>query len=116
RAASLRRRLARLRRTAPPTLRLAVNPTPMGPASARRRPSTMRLGLAARRPARTNRNCPRFLRRWRGGPLMRPGDSPALRSGREALAALGAAPGQGLLAALGGHAGAEAMAALPHEP
>ena len=37
-------------------------------------------------------------------------------SGRKALAALGAAARQHFLAARGGHAGAETVAALPHEP
>lgn len=124
-AASRRRRLARLRRTAEPTLRLAVKPTPIGPASSRRRASISTAGRLARAPWRTNKNCERLVRRWRvgGGVKGRPGAGMPARSrrskaslGRELLAALGAAARQHLLAAFGGHTGAETMAALPHEP
>ena len=102
----------------------------MGPSASRRRASTSTAGLDARNPARTNKNCARLVSFWmgwavgngamggkRGAAGLPPtAKRPLPQLSGELLAALGASARQHLLAALGGHTGAEAMATLTNEP
>lgn len=112
-AAARRRRRALLRATALPTLRLTVKPTRNTGSFAEEQPSTSRAckttpGAAHFRPAlATRRNSERRFRR------AIPGDTAC--SGGQALAALGAAPGQNSAAANGRHAGTESVPALANE-
>src|SRR6201996_7867740 len=114
-----RRRLARLRATALPILRLAVKPTRKLPAlragsgvaanSRVKAPTTRRMPRAAAR--KSARFCRRHSVNWDG----REGAAVTGSSGRKLLAAMGAAAGQDLAAAGGGHARTKAMAALAHD-
>src|SRR5690606_3667738 len=119
RAASRRRRLARLRTTAPPILRVAVNPRRTeGSPSARSSCWTTTAPRAWETPLAAARNWGRLNRR---SIFIRSVMRPALKgngrvtSGRQALAALGAATRDNLLAVRGGHPRTEAVTALAHE-
>ncbi len=109
-AAARRRRRARLRATALPTLRLTVKPTriagsfPEIPPSASRACRTKPGAAHFRRDLATRRNSERRFRR------ATPGDTAC--SGGEALAALGAPPGQNPAAANGRHTSTESVPAL----
>lgn len=111
-AAARSRRLARLRTTALPSFFVAVKPTRRGPSVSGRACSST-LGRAARLPLpATRRNSRRCFRRGRAMGYAEPR---AVRSGGQALAALGAAVGDDPAAAHRLHAGAEAVPALPDE-
>jgi hypothetical protein len=116
RAASLRRRLARLRMTALPTLRVAVKPSrTVETPSWRSSRWTTTAPRASETPFAAARNWGReVMRSILKGSLMRPNPG-AGRSGRQALAALGATPRNNLLTVLGGHPRTEAVSALAHE-
>ena len=106
-----RRRRARLRSTAMPTLRLAVKPTRAAVASAAacRSACRMRPGVTDfRRLSATRRNSAR--RFSRAMPAMAP--RRPFMSGGEPLAPLAAAPRQNAAPPDRGHAGAEAVASL----
>ena len=106
RAASFNRRRVRLRTTALPTRLVTVKPSRTGPLSPRCIACKTSPGIGALRPlAASNKNSARRLRRI--GAATHP---PA--SGRQALAALGAAIGQDFAAADRRHAGAESVPAL----
>ena len=105
-AASFRRRRVRLRITALPIFFVTVKPSRAGPWSSRGSACSTTPGIGALRPlAAARRNSARRVRRPGGAKL---GPS----SGRQALAALGAAVGQHLAAADGGHAGTESVPPL----
>src|SRR5262249_48610243 len=111
---------ARLRATALPTLRLAVKPTrssaPGAPSPAAGLVWRMSPGATnRRRPAATARKSTRRLSRPTRLPRRSRSAGLAAASGAQPLATLGAPGGQDLAASHGGHARAEAMAALPDE-
>src|SRR5690242_4249131 len=112
RAAARRRRFARFRWTAPPTLRLAVTPQRTAFSCAYGfgvgQTSRVREGVRRLRPwAARTKSARDFIRSRRN----RAGD----RSGGQLLAALGTPAGQNLAPTLGLHAGAKAVAALAHD-
>ena len=121
RAASRRRRLARLRTTAPPIL-LGGGEADAGcrrVLGARAGPGPPPRRGAADMPLAAARNSARRLQAIDVGGLVigrrRTAVAGARCLGGQALAALGAAAGQDLLAVLGGHPQAEAVTALTHQ-
>jgi len=109
--ASLSRRRMRLRTTALPVFLVTVRPKRGGPPSPRSRVSNRKSRPRRFSPERTARNSAR-LRSLRGGRFVT-GTTPG--SGRQLLAAVCTTGGDDAAAALGGHAGAEAVAALANK-